>query len=140
LQTYLYQDCTAYVPIAVALFVKYIFLLPAGTTLLLKYIFLRPARTTLFVKYIFLRPAKTAVGRTFPVLCGTFHKNTFFFVLQKQPLGALFPYSVALFIKIHFSSSRETNFTVASVPDIHFYSSRLKIAVFQHFFALFALF
>jgi hypothetical protein len=80
-----------------------------------KYIFLLLTRTTVFVNYIFLRPAKTAVGRTFPVLCGTFHK-------------------------IHFSASRGTNFTVASVPDIHFYSSRLKIAVFQHFFALFARF
>jgi hypothetical protein len=73
---------------AVAVFVKYIFLLLA--------------RTTLFGKYIFLRPAKTVVGRTFPVLCGTFHKNTFFFVLQKQPLGALFPYSVALSLKYIF--------------------------------------
>jgi hypothetical protein len=67
-----------------------------------KYIFLLLTRTTVFVNYIFLRPAKTAVGRTFPVLCGTFHKNTFFFVLQKQPLGALFQYSVALFIKYIF--------------------------------------
>jgi hypothetical protein len=104
-----------------------------------KYIFLLLTRTTVFVNYIFLRPAKTAVGRTFPYSAALFIK-IHFSSSCKTVVGRTFPYSVALFIKLHFSSSRETNFTVATVPDIHFYSSRLKIAVFQHFFALFALF